>query len=131
MCLLFFFKQKTAYELRISDWSSDVCSSDLLTDTRGKHLIVYRLVNMVARCFQFQNCGQKLIAPEGAESSVFHSGRAFHQCHQFRHQTLLLRYILRRPPASWETRKPSTNSRSEERRVGNTRVRKCRSRGSA
>src|SRR3546814_1023082 len=26
---VFFFKQKTAYELRISDWSSDVCSSDL------------------------------------------------------------------------------------------------------
>src|SRR3546814_2003983 len=35
LCLLvfgcfFFFKQKTAYEMRISDWSSDVCSSDLL-----------------------------------------------------------------------------------------------------
>src|SRR3546814_9649110 len=31
MCIIFFFffKQKTAYELRISDWSSDVCSSDL------------------------------------------------------------------------------------------------------
>src|SRR3546814_9139380 len=29
MCLIFLFKQKTAYELRISDWSSDVCSSDL------------------------------------------------------------------------------------------------------
>src|SRR3546814_6135848 len=28
--LFFFFKQKTAYEMRISDWSSDVCSSDLL-----------------------------------------------------------------------------------------------------
>src|SRR3546814_8269644 len=28
--LVFFFKQKTAYEMRISDWSSDVCSSDLL-----------------------------------------------------------------------------------------------------
>src|SRR3546814_14113308 len=27
----FFFKQKTAYEMRISDWSSDVCSSDLVT----------------------------------------------------------------------------------------------------
>src|SRR3546814_10033962 len=26
----FFFKQKTAYEMRISDWSSDVCSSDLM-----------------------------------------------------------------------------------------------------
>src|SRR3546814_14274348 len=29
---VFFFKQKTAYEMRISDWSSDVCSSDLITD---------------------------------------------------------------------------------------------------
>src|SRR3546814_8533427 len=28
----FFFKQKTAYEMRISDWSSDVCSSDLFAD---------------------------------------------------------------------------------------------------
>src|SRR3546814_1758797 len=31
---VFFFKQKTAYEMRISDWSSDVCSSDL--DTVGQ-----------------------------------------------------------------------------------------------
>src|SRR3546814_6570951 len=31
----FFFKQKTAYEMRISDWSSDVCSSDL--DDVGQH----------------------------------------------------------------------------------------------
>src|SRR3546814_4352377 len=31
MCF-FFFKQKTAYELRISDWSSDVCSSDLFLE---------------------------------------------------------------------------------------------------
>src|SRR3546814_1546342 len=29
-CGFFFFKQKTAYEMRISDWSSDVCSSDLV-----------------------------------------------------------------------------------------------------
>src|SRR3546814_2241113 len=29
MLFVFFFKQKTAYEMRISDWSSDVCSSDL------------------------------------------------------------------------------------------------------
>src|SRR3546814_10060408 len=39
-CFFFFFKQKTAYEMRISDWSSDVCSSDLwdrpiLTDSGG------------------------------------------------------------------------------------------------
>src|SRR3546814_14869730 len=30
MLFVFFFKQKTAYEMRISDWSSDVCSSDLI-----------------------------------------------------------------------------------------------------
>src|SRR3546814_9993600 len=34
--LFFFFKQKTAYEMRISDWSSDVCSSDLPT-VPGRH----------------------------------------------------------------------------------------------
>src|SRR3546814_8782080 len=32
--VFFFFKQKTAYEMRISDWSSDVCSSDLQDDAR-------------------------------------------------------------------------------------------------
>src|SRR3546814_4346271 len=32
----FFFKQKTAYEMRISDWSSDVCSSDLSTHVTSK-----------------------------------------------------------------------------------------------
>src|SRR3546814_4792826 len=32
MFIFFFFKQKTAYEMRISDWSSDVCSSDLSAD---------------------------------------------------------------------------------------------------
>src|SRR3546814_7783391 len=41
--VFFFFKQKTAYEMRISDWSSDVCSSDLKTlsfnaQQRGSHL---------------------------------------------------------------------------------------------
>src|SRR3546814_11404588 len=33
--MVFFFKQKTAYEMRISDWSSDVCSSDLVEGDRG------------------------------------------------------------------------------------------------
>src|SRR3546814_7675240 len=45
--IFFFFKQKTAYEMRISDWSSDVCSSDLknlrfLRDKKqGVYLAVY------------------------------------------------------------------------------------------
>src|SRR3546814_9376880 len=36
--LFFFFKQKTAYEMRISDWSSDVCSSDLFSSLRVREL---------------------------------------------------------------------------------------------
>src|SRR3546814_16489313 len=39
MCF-FFFKQKTAYEMRISDWSSDVCSSDL---ARWFHICIFRM----------------------------------------------------------------------------------------
>src|SRR3546814_5827062 len=50
--LFFFFKQKTAYEMRISDWSSDVCSSDLLITilnprVRNKR-IFQELVNSIA-----------------------------------------------------------------------------------
>src|SRR3546814_14790027 len=47
----FFFKQKTAYELRISDWSSDVCSSDLLA------LGAFRNVGADAECL-FAGRGQ-------------------------------------------------------------------------
>src|SRR3546814_11727551 len=43
MCF-FFFKQKTAYEMRISDWSSDVCSSDLRTQC---------VQNLIDRCAAF------------------------------------------------------------------------------
>src|SRR3546814_4745390 len=54
----FFFKQKTAYEMRISDWSSDVCSSDLLmadckirdvyTGIAGSHIRSFNSSGMVA-----------------------------------------------------------------------------------
>src|SRR3546814_3765578 len=39
MFVFFFFKQKTAYEMRISDWSSDVCSSDLDASDNSRHSI--------------------------------------------------------------------------------------------
>src|SRR3546814_7146498 len=48
--MFFFFKQKTAYGMRISDWSSDVCSSDLLAE-RGisvDHTTIYRWVQCYA-----------------------------------------------------------------------------------
>src|SRR3546814_17381685 len=53
MCMLFFFfKQKTAYEMRISDWSSDVCSSDLqirigvrqIDDQADHDLVVFQVI---------------------------------------------------------------------------------------
>src|SRR3546814_3804808 len=42
MLVFFFFKQKTAYEMRISDWSSDVCSSDLVTLNGGVFYYDYK-----------------------------------------------------------------------------------------
>src|SRR3546814_1588721 len=46
--VLFFFKQKTAYELRISDWSSDVCSSDLFVLQKGD-----QLTGLLGSCLEF------------------------------------------------------------------------------
>src|SRR3546814_3352951 len=40
---IFFFKQKTAYEMRISDWSSDVCSSDLIVVGQSQREVGQRL----------------------------------------------------------------------------------------
>src|SRR3546814_7591131 len=51
MFVFFFFKQKTAYEMRISDWSSDVCSSDLIerldSDRLGRRHELERLLDDV------------------------------------------------------------------------------------
>src|SRR3546814_9098883 len=46
MYFLFFFKQKTAYEMRISDWSSDVCSSDLIEP------LAFRVRPLPEECFE-------------------------------------------------------------------------------
>src|SRR3546814_16010132 len=45
--MFFFFNQKTAYEMRISDWSSDVCSSDLALHARKSHAPPRRAVRPV------------------------------------------------------------------------------------
>src|SRR3546814_2808828 len=51
-CMSFFFKQKTAYEMRISDWSSDVCSSDLLEGEDMSGVPPYqRPVNMMFQSY--------------------------------------------------------------------------------
>src|SRR3546814_9876256 len=46
VCIWFFCKQKTAYDMRISDWSSDVCSSDLIAP--GINLSIEALVSATA-----------------------------------------------------------------------------------
>src|SRR3546814_5773730 len=55
MC--FFFKQKTAYEMRISDWSSDVCSSDLDENLRRRAIddpaVIPDLVEELLRRYAF------------------------------------------------------------------------------
>src|SRR3546814_4948622 len=48
--LFFFFKQKTAYEMRISDWSSDVCSSDLRNVGVRARLAGHADVTLVGEC---------------------------------------------------------------------------------
>src|SRR3546814_17032784 len=48
MYFVFFFKQKTAYEMRISDWSSDVCSSDLMKKAKLDDGVVKRQLAMLS-----------------------------------------------------------------------------------
>src|SRR3546814_21002295 len=52
--LLFFVKQKTSYEMRISDWSSDVCSSDLELGVLRQHAHAERLLPAVAAALAHQ-----------------------------------------------------------------------------
>src|SRR3546814_2851584 len=74
--VLFFFKQKTAYEMRISDWSSDVCSSDLtsgdtpevaLDDAERRHAAGLMRINHVGEvCAQALYVGQAAVARDPA-----------------------------------------------------------------
>src|SRR3546814_18887186 len=73
----FFFKQKTAYEMRISDWSSDVCSSDLsearnLRDTRPARA-ASRLITAAASppTFSRSRTLETKLTPKHAETPAF------------------------------------------------------------
>src|SRR3546814_7250579 len=67
--LFVFFKQKTAYDMRISDWSSDVCSSDLQQEDRALRDEVFRLRYQVY-CVEnpFEDPAEH---PDGLEHDVY------------------------------------------------------------
>src|SRR3546814_9380429 len=76
--LVFFFKQKTAYEMRISDWSSDVCSSDLPRLQRyllaGDAVrVAAALVALVVVADELRDAGQPLQPVDDLEPQI---GRA-------------------------------------------------------
>src|SRR3546814_5183115 len=98
----FFFKQKTAYEMRISDWSSDVCSSDLANIWLGK-------VSSKDMCTTLWKAGHA-----GISCYPTVAGR-LRGC-SFR--AIIVNYV------------GPTANRSEERRVGKECVSTCRSRWS-
>src|SRR3546814_4501723 len=100
---IFFFKQKTAYEMRISDWSSDVCSSDLTMDAYGRIDI---LIN---------NAG--ILRDKSFSKMTMEDFQLVVDVH--------LMGTVKPTKAVWEIMK-----RSEERRVGKECVSTCRARWS-
>src|SRR3546814_19325538 len=100
--VFFFFKQKTAYEMRISDWSSDVCSSDLLRHG--------------------QLCQQALIQVQGVFQRLDHVLQHGNAC--------MALIVGRQHVPGAGLRAGVLEHRSEERRVGKECVSTCRSRWS-
>src|SRR3546814_16910548 len=105
LCIFFFFfKQKTAYDMRISDWSSDVCSSDL-------HHRAGSGCRPAERCRMAPAAGALGCAvPERRAVQLAHRGAEHHGADEGAHAT--------------------GAGRSEERRVGKECVSPCRSRWS-
>src|SRR3546814_18394150 len=105
MFFFFFFKQKTAYEMRISDWSSDVCSSDLHAGS-GDEGKLYTLIFRRAMASQMASAQLERTTVTLREATGRHELRANGQVVKF----------------------PGFLARSEERRVGKECVSTCRSR---
>src|SRR3546814_11750883 len=108
MCFFFFFKQKTAYEMRISDWSSDVCSSDLRAQVRR------------GGCADLSGAGPDA-APLWLADRGVHAGLLQHQAVSANHR--------QRHKAMGERCHRQSGGRSEERRVGKECGSTCRSGG--
>src|SRR3546814_4572562 len=112
-----FFKQKTAYEMRISDWSSDVCSSDLLY-----HPLVGEGSVDIEIDEATKTIGVERIHVEQDAGKLMHDQHPTRSYVDLNRSGVALMEIVSRP----DMRSP----RSEERRVGKECVSTCRSRWS-
>src|SRR3546814_5074705 len=108
----FFFKQKTAYEMRISDWSSDVCSSDLAVD----QALLAGEVHRPRACPRGDQEVPRLMGPAVDDEPVLGLERRG--------------AVERLDTVAGEARFHVLGHRSEERRVGKECVGTCRSRWS-
>src|SRR3546814_1294998 len=97
----FCFKQKTAYEVRISDWSSDVCASDLVRDIQAGMTAINQMLAS---------------SPEAPFGGIKRSGHGRELGLYGLHEFMSLKTIM--------------HARSDERRVGKECVSTCRSRWS-
>src|SRR3546814_20055946 len=113
----FFFKQKTAYELRISDWSSDVCSSDLIATAleAGQFSVDEKQRHALA-------AGFRILGGDDDDTSVLAVGDEGLRAVEAIAITVRLSVGLDRLQIGAGAR------RSEECRVGKECVRTCRSR---
>src|SRR3546814_18541861 len=118
LALFFFFKQKTAYEMRISDWSSDVCSSDLSSAQQrcGAHGPIAAPTSSARRELEL---GPPDSTPGGGGGSAASAACA---------QKRWCGCVIGRAPNPETHERSSGLRRSEERRVGKECVSTCRSR---
>src|SRR3546814_7121680 len=75
ICCFFFFKQKTAYEMLIRDWSADVCSSDLLFTFGDRLSWRYRMGGMIPDWTRFSDPINSVHRPAQMAPVWFHVGR--------------------------------------------------------
>src|SRR3546814_18048503 len=120
--MFFFFKQKTAYEMRISDWSSDVCSSDL-----GTFLVVMIFGAGTDYClFLTSRYREDLVAGDPIAVTVVRSTKVIGAVIAASAATVIVGFssMITADFGIFKT------MRSEERRVGKECVSTCRSRWS-
>src|SRR3546814_16090549 len=121
MHYLFFFKQKTAYEMRISDWSSDVCSSDL-DGKLPRHIEPSRRTSDVCDGSRFNANAEGRHAVHVVPAIMVHA----EENDQFRIERANARARLLEGSENVEHRRALAGRRSEERRVGKGWVSTCR-----